>query len=78
MAIMLPSKDKKKVLAQISKTGTLIVEKTIYLDSEHNVIEITELRRKSIELEKYKKYTKLTAVIAVLTLTFVGVLLWTI
>ena len=78
MAVMLPSKDKKKALAQISKTGSFIIEKTVYLDSESNVIEITELRRKSIELEKYKKYTKLTAIIAVIILTVAGVLLWTI
>jgi hypothetical protein len=78
MAIMLSNKDKKKALAQISDTGSLIVEKTVYLDSDQNVIEITELRRKSIELEKYKKYTKLTAITAVITLTIAGVLLWTI
>jgi hypothetical protein len=41
MAIMLSSKDKKKALSQIAKDGSLIVEKTIYLDSEHNIIEIT-------------------------------------
>jgi hypothetical protein len=78
MAIMLPNKDKKKALAQISETGSLIVEKTVYLDSDNNVVEITELRRKAIELEKYKKYTKLTVIIAVITLTVAGVLLWTI
>jgi hypothetical protein len=78
MAIMLPNKDKKKALAQISEVGSLIVEKTVYLDSDNNVVEITELRRKAIELEKYKKYTKLTVIIAVITLTVAGVLLWTI
>jgi hypothetical protein len=78
MAIMLSSKDKKKALSQIAKDGSLIVEKTIYLDSEHNIIEITELRRKSIELEKYKNYTKLTVLITVTALAIAEVLLWTI
>lgn len=63
MAIMLPNKDKKQAIKQIRETGSLIVEKRIYLDNMDNVIDLDALRKSDADLKLYKKVAKYTVLV---------------
>ena len=69
MAIMLPHKDKKQAIQQIRETGSLIVEKRIYLDSMDNVIDLDALRKSDADLKLYKKIAKYTVLVLAISST---------
>ena len=73
MAVMLPHKDKKQSIKQIRETGSLIVEKRIYLDSMDNVIDLDALRKSDADLKLYKKIAKYTVLVLAISST-IGVL----
>lgn len=69
MAIMLPNKDKKQAIKQIRETGSLIVEKRIYLDNMDNVIDLDALRKSDADLKLYKKIAKYTVLVLAISST---------
>lgn len=73
MAIMLPHKDKKQAIKQIRETGSLIVEKHIYLDNMDNVIDLDALRKSDSDLKLYKKIAKYSVLVLALS-SIVGAL----
>lgn len=73
MAIMLPNKDKKQAIKQIRETGSLIVEKRIYLDNMDNVIDLDALRKSDSDLKLYKKVAKYSVLVLALS-SIVGAL----
>ena len=73
MAIILPHKDKKQSIKQIRETGSLIVEKRIYLDNMDNVIDLDALRKSDTDLKLYKKIAKYTVLVMAI-LSAVGAL----